>query len=109
MKGPTGRRKKIECLCKLQTPGKLQVKNSVFRENNFYKLIDSSVNVYFAVNFQTKAEKPLCFLITFLSRWRLVRYVRSPTCCVTLSELSFGETIGDTADLQTIIYHFSRF
>ena len=39
----------------------------------------------------------------------LVRYVWSPTCCVTLSELSFGETIGDTADLQTIIYHFSRF
>ena len=27
----------------------------------------------------------------------------------TLSELFFGETIGDTADLQTIIYHFSRF
>ena len=40
----------------------------VFCENNFYKLIDSSVTVYFAVNFQTKAEKPLCFLITFLSR-----------------------------------------
>ena len=38
------------------------------RENNFYQLIDSSVMVYFAVNFQTKAEKPLCFLITFLSR-----------------------------------------
>ena len=37
-------------------------------ENNFYRLIDSSVTVYFAVNFQTKAEKPLCFLITFLSR-----------------------------------------
>ena len=29
-----------------------------FRENNFYQLIDSSVKVYFAVNFQTKAEKP---------------------------------------------------
>ena len=38
------------------------------RENNFYQLIDSSVTVYFAVNFQTKAKKPLCFLITFLSR-----------------------------------------
>ena len=24
--------------------------------------------VYFAANFQTKAEKPLCFLIFFLSR-----------------------------------------
>ena len=57
----------------------MQIKNSrkkqrhtirkfVFRENNFYQLIDSSVTVYFAVNFQTKAEKPLCFLITFLSR-----------------------------------------
>ena len=63
--------KKIECLCKLQTPGKKQrhtIRKFVFRENNFYKLIDSSVTVYFAVNFQTKAEKPLCFLITFLSR-----------------------------------------
>ena len=40
----------------------------VFRENNFYQLIDSSVTVYFAVNFQAKAEKPLRFLITFLSR-----------------------------------------
>ena len=28
---------------------------------------------------------------------------------MTSSELFFGETIGDTADLQTIIYHFSRF
>ena len=27
-----------------------------FRENNFYQLIDSSITVYFAVNFQTKAE-----------------------------------------------------
>ena len=41
--------------------------NSAFRENNFYQLIDSSFTVYFAVNFQTKAEKPLCFLIPFLS------------------------------------------
>ena len=40
----------------------------VLRENNFYQLVDFSVTVYFAVNFQTKAEKPLCFLITFLSR-----------------------------------------
>ena len=30
-------------------------------------------------------------------------------CCVTLSELFFGETIGDTVYLQKIIYHFSRF
>ena len=40
----------------------------VLRENNFYQLVDFSVTVYFAVNFQTKAEKPFCFLITFLSR-----------------------------------------
>ena len=44
------------------------IRKFVFRENNFYKLIDSSVTVYFALNFQTKAEKPLCFLINFLSR-----------------------------------------
>lgn len=44
------------------------IRKFVFRENNFYKLIDSSGTVYFAVNFQTKAKKPLCFLITFLSR-----------------------------------------
>ena len=48
-----GRRKKIECLCKLKTPRKIKF---VFRENNFYQLIDSSVTGYFAVNFQTKAE-----------------------------------------------------
>ena len=40
----------------------------VFRKNNFYQLVDSSVTVYFAVTCQTKAEKPLCFLIAFLSR-----------------------------------------
>ena len=49
--------------------------------------------VYFAVNFQTKAEKPLCFLIIFLSRQCLVCYVWIPTD-VILSELFFGETIG---------------
>ena len=48
----------------------MQIKNSrkkqrhtirkfVFRENNFYQLIDSSVTVYFAVNFQTKGGFPL--------------------------------------------------
>ena len=47
----------------------------VFRENNFYKLIDSSVTAYFAVNFQTKVEKPLCFLIPFLSCECLFCYV----------------------------------
>ena len=47
----------------------------VFRENNFHQLVDSSVTVYFAVNFKTKAEKPLCFLITFLSRYCLVSFV----------------------------------
>ena len=41
------------------------IRKFVFRENNFYQLIDSLVKVYFVVNFQTKAEKPLCFLITF--------------------------------------------
>ena len=40
----------------------------VFRENNFYQLVDSSFTVYFDVTLQTKAEKPLCFLITFLRR-----------------------------------------
>ena len=44
------------------------IRKFVFRENNFYQQINSSVTVYFAVNFQTKAEKSLCFLITFLSR-----------------------------------------
>ena len=44
------------------------IRKFVFRENNFYQLIDSSVMVYFTVNFQTKAEKPLCFLVTFPSR-----------------------------------------
>ena len=63
-------KKKIECLCKLQTPGKNSVTRcaNLFHENSFYQLVDSSVTVYFAVNFQTKVEKPLCFLITFLSR-----------------------------------------
>ena len=32
------------------------IRKFVFCENNFYKLIDSSVTVYFAVNFQTKAD-----------------------------------------------------
>ena len=44
------------------------IRKFVFRENNFYQQIDSSVTVYFAVNFQTKAEKSLCFLVTILSR-----------------------------------------
>ena len=35
------------------------IRKFVFRENNFYQLIDSSVMVYLALNFQTKAEKPL--------------------------------------------------
>jgi len=41
--------------------------------------------VYFTANFQTKAKKPLCFLITFLSRWCLVNYVWIPTCGVTFN------------------------
>jgi len=40
-------------------------KQHVFQVNNFYQQF---LSVYLAVNFQTKAEKPLCFLITFLSR-----------------------------------------
>ena len=47
----------------------------VLRENNIYQLVGFLVMVYFAVNFQTKAEKPLCFLITFLSRECLVSFV----------------------------------
>ena len=47
--------------------------------------------VYFAVDFQTKAKKPLCFLITFLSPSCLVCYFRIPS--LTLSESFFGETI----------------
>ena len=50
--------------------------------------------VNFAVNFQTKAEKPLCFLITFLSRSCLLfSYVSIPVCCVTLFKLLSSETM----------------
>ena len=35
------------------------IRKFVFRENSFYQLIDSSVTVYFAVNFQTTGEKPV--------------------------------------------------
>ena len=68
---PIGRRKKNRMFMQITNSRKKQrhtIRKFVFRENNFYQLIDSSVMVYFAVNFQTKAEKPLCFLITFLSR-----------------------------------------
>ena len=68
--------------------------------------VDRLFRVHFSVNLQTKAKKPMCFLITFRSRSSC--YVWIPTCCMTLSELFLGETIGDTVDLQTIIYHFSR-
>ena len=64
--------------------------------------------VNFAVNFQSKAEQPLCFLITFLSRSCLFSYVSIPTCCVALSELFSGETIGNNGDLQTLLDHVSR-
>ena len=67
---------------------------------------DRLLTVHFAVNFQTKAQKPLCFLS--LSSVARLTYVWIPLCCVTLSELFLGETIGDTVDLQTLIYHFSR-
>jgi len=64
--------------------------------------------VNFAVNFQSKAEQPLCFLITFLSRSCLFSYVSIPTCCVSLSELFSGETICNNGDLQKIIDLVSR-
>ena len=51
---------------KLQEKTASPIRKFVFRENNFYELIDPSVTVYFAVNFQTKAEKPFCFLISCL-------------------------------------------
>ena len=71
MKGPIGRRKKNRMFMQIIKSRKKQrykMRKFVLRENNFYQLVDFSVTVYFAVNFQTKAEKPLCFLITFLSR-----------------------------------------
>ena len=71
MKGPIGRRKKNRMFMQIIKSRKKQrytIRKLVLRENNFYQLVDFSVTVYFAVNFQTKAEKPLCFLITFLSR-----------------------------------------
>ena len=67
MKGPIGRRKKSRMFMQITKSRKKQrhtMRKFVFRENNFYQLVDSSVTVYFAVNFHTKAEKPLCFLIT---------------------------------------------
>ena len=58
-------KKLIECLCKLQTPGKNGVTR--YATLRFVKTI-FIFTVYFAVNFQTKAEKPLCFsVIPFLS------------------------------------------
>ena len=71
MKGPIGRRKKNRMFMQIIKSRKKQghtMRKFVFRENYFYQLVDFSVAVYFAVNFQTRAEKPLCFLITFLSR-----------------------------------------
>ena len=61
MKGPIGRRKKNRMFMQI-------IKSRKKQRYNFYQLVDFSVTIYFAVNFQTKAEKPLCFLITFLSR-----------------------------------------
>ena len=71
MKGLIGRRKKNRMFMQIIKSSKKQrytMRKFVLRENNFYQLVDFSVTVYFAVDFQTKAEKPLCFLITFLSR-----------------------------------------
>ena len=71
MKGPIGRRKKNRMFLQIIKSTKKQrytMRKFLLRENNFYQLVDFSVTVYFAVNFRTKAEKPLCFLITLLSR-----------------------------------------
>ena len=86
----------------------MQIKNSrkkqrhterkfVFRENNFYQLIDSSVTVYFAVNFQTKAENESHCVSSSLPS---VSIVLSLLCLNSdvlrdVIELFFGETIGD--------------
>ena len=67
MKGPIGRRKKSRMFRHIPKSRKKQrhtMRKFVFHEHNFYQLVDSSVTVYFAVNFQTKDGKPLCFLIT---------------------------------------------
>ena len=97
MKGPIGRRKKKSRMFKQITKSRKKQRHTmpkfVFCENIFYQLVDSSVTVYFAVNFQTKAEKPLCFLITPQSLvLSFVCYVWISTCCVTLSELLLGGT-----------------
>jgi len=71
MKGPIGRKKKKQMFMQITSSRKKQchtIRKFVFCENNFYQQIDSLVTVHFAVNFQAKAEKSLCFLITFLSR-----------------------------------------
>lgn len=62
--------------------------------------------VYFAVNVQTKAEKPL--LSYHFPQLLVLSYIWIPMCCVTLSEFFLGETIADTVNLQMIIYHFSQ-
>ena len=58
MKGPIGH-KKNGMFMQIKNSRKKQrhtIRKFVFRENYFYQLIDSSVTVYFAVNFQAKAE-----------------------------------------------------
>ena len=68
-KGSNWMQKKIECFCKLQTPGKTashDMQICVLWKQ--FLSTDWLFTVYFAANFQTKVEKPLCFLITFLSR-----------------------------------------
>ena len=82
---------------------KLQEKDSVTRYANlcFMKMISISwlaLHGQFRCKF-SKAKKPLCFLITFLSRLCLLSYISIPTCCVTLSKLLLGETIGDKQQL----------
>ena len=55
MKGPIGRRKKNRMFMQIIKSRKKQrhtMRKFVLRENNFYQLVDFSVTVYLAVNFQ---------------------------------------------------------
>ena len=72
MKGPIGHRKKksnvfANIIIKSRKKQRYTMRKFVLRENNFYQLVDFSVTVYFAVNFQTKAEKPLSVSYTHLT------------------------------------------
>ena len=73
-KGPIRRRKKIECLCNLfifmsKTSRKKTASHDMQLCVSWKQFLSTDLlfTVYFAVNFQTKVEKPLCFLILLLS------------------------------------------